>query len=172
MVGFVFGMRALRAIRRNPDRLTGNNLAKIGIALSICSFVGQNIGLNWFVGAYRTHLEDSAIQRVEQTFTDAEQAAADAWLSDSTITVDSISDFQQQATQRYGKFQHVSLTTQMVPNTTNTQTISVPLTFVFERDQRIGGAVFQMQMNIFPNLRLKRLVIDDPINGDVVLGVE
>jgi hypothetical protein len=50
LIGIALGLRALRRIRENPDRWTGQKLAKVGLALSAACLIG-GIGFAGYVRA-------------------------------------------------------------------------------------------------------------------------
>lgn len=80
LVGIVFGLRALRQIRSNPDRYTGRRLAAAGVALSaICLVVGLGVARYTYAtevpeGYLRTSFEelrpDEADQRGDKLIPD------------------------------------------------------------------------------------------------------
>jgi len=171
-VAIILGVRAIRAIHASGGALVGLGLARTAVVIGTASIVVQFFALRQITDLLDHHLEREARRAVEATFASPEKAAAESWLYDGRRRrlANELMTLVSEAETRYGPFQSVSLTTPLEPASDNSYERIATLTLRFERASRIGGARFALRQGsgvFFIDLRLKRIVIEDPGGDDL-----
>lgn len=177
IVGAILGLRALRSIRASGGTLGGMGMARLAMFIGVGGLLAQYVGMSWFVTTYEEHLEGEIIKAVEASLATPEAAFDTWWRTGDASAVDgpALRRFADEARARYGSLQRVTLTAKPVFGAGTKRTISAPLTFFFEHDHRIGGAVVHIEIirtSIFPKIRVRELVISDSERGDLRLSID
>jgi len=177
----VLGMAALRRIQAAHGGLGGRRLAQwaigVGAGLTVITTLGM-MTLARHVDQTNRLIMTTQIAAVINHSIDQQSAlAAKAWNHGGAHTPsgDEFARLGTEAVTRYGRLHRFSISSMATGGTLFQQRIEVAGVYIFQNAERPGAAVFDVQAsagNLWPQFRLRSLVIEDRERGDLKLPQE
>lgn len=167
------GVVALLRIHRSEGRLRGQALAIAAIAVAAGSLILQNELAARYGEAFGKQLETSARDRVATLMYAVERgdtAGFGALFSKRIAppTSEAIVRFRGETERRYGRYQGMSIVASTPGGNLAAPTITMAVTFSFERRELTGAAVFASDW-LLPSVDLLEVSIDDDAEGELKL---
>ena len=135
--------------------------------------------LAWLQGSMQTRWSSQLDAGLRTTFAAVDaagaKAAIDDWMavSGSTLSEAQIFEFAQEVSKRYGAFQSFEeLARDTNASWTGSNHLHVTAAFEFAKGRSLGSLDFRLvpsPSDLVPTVRLERLTIVDPTNGDLSL---
>ncbi len=181
VIGFLAilcGTMALERVRKAPLQLQGRAFAWTGISLGSIAVI-LTLLLAWLQGSMQTRWSSQLDAGLRTTFAAVDaagaKAAIDDWMavSGSTLSEAQIFEFAQEVSKRYGAFQSFEeLARDTNASWTGSNHLHVTAAFEFAKGRSLGSLDFRLvpsPSDLVPTVRLERLTIVDPTNGDLSL---
>lgn len=181
LAGALLGLAALRRIHAAGNALAGTRVAQwavgVGFALTILSTALLTMLAHQFDDANRRVMTAQIAEVINASTVGQVDRSAKSWnnIGSSTPAAAEFERFGHLVLNRYGRLQRFSISSTTVGGSLFQQHIEVAGVYIFQNAERPGSAVFEVHaggVDLWPQFRLRSLVIEDREKGDLKLPVD